>query len=179
MRLLILVAASSTLACGFPPGLPLTTPTPMAKVTCAKGSGSCRCENSSFSLNKDETPTTSCDTSLAANASCCFDLNSSGETSSCTCHEYVCYEQNGTCSCTYAPVPSGATKVSGCAEKLGSRNCCWGTGYSCTCQTYSGTPFGCASGTGLVPKCPDAKEYLSSLCGGKTAPTCQGLTWKP
>lgn len=175
----MLVATASILACGFPPGFPVPNPTPMAKVTCAKGPGSCRCENASFSLNKDETPTTNCDTSFGANGSCCYDLNSSGETTSCSCREYVCYEQNGSCTCASNPVPSGATKVSGCAEKAGSRNCCWGTGYNCICQNYSGTPFGCASGTGLVAQCPDAKEYFPALCGAKTAASCQGLTWKP
>ncbi len=175
--LLFLALAAGCAACGFPPGITIT-PTPVAKVTCAKGTGSCRCQNASFSLIRDETPTASCDTSLGTNASCCYDLNSSGETTSCDCREYVCFEANGTCSCGIGAVPSGATKVNGCSEKPGSRNCCWGTGYSCTCQNYSGTPFGCAGGTGLVSKCPDAKEYFSS-CGAKTAASCQGLTWKP
>lgn len=176
-RLLLLITASAAAACGLPFSI---TVAPQAKVTCAKGKNTCRCENSSFSLNSDETAVQSCDTPLGTNASCCYHLNSSNETTSCFCAEYACYEKDGTCECTSNPVPDKATRVASCAEKPGKSNCCWGTGYGCVCQPYapSGTPFGCASGTGLVAKCPEAKEYFSS-CSGKTAATCQGLTWKP
>jgi hypothetical protein len=179
MRLLLFAGlAAVATSCGFPfPG------GQTAKVSCAKSANSCRCQNSTFTLLSDETTATSCDQPLSTGvATCCYDLDSSGQTTTCDCTEYACYETSTTCECgnwRARKPPTGSTRVSSCAAIAGSRTCCWGNGYDCTCQNYNATPFACATGTGAVSSCPAAADYFSGLCGGKTASTCSGLTWKP
>lgn len=158
-----------------------------ADVSCAKSPSSCRCQTATFTLDRDESAAASCDVPPSA-AMCCFDVDSSGETSACDCREYACYEEGSSCVCKvwrgFDTPPSGATKVANCAQRPvsaagGARSCCSGGG-GCRCQNHasSGTPYSCPTAWGVVSECPGAPEYFSGTCAGKTASSCKGLKWK-
>lgn len=199
-----IVIVAATVACSGSSG---GTGAASASATahCAIGSRSCRCESSSFSLEGDEAPATSCAASSLTSPStesgdvqCCYDLDSDGFTTSCDCASYVCIETEPTDECVcgwsrYESDRSGTVvptcKRSDAAPSVGTTPrslCCedvaenvTGTANACSCN---GNYADCATRPGYEKaKTVTSCGTVARTCGpGKrNATSCDGLKWKP
>src|SRR5262245_52137910 len=100
---LLLVACSSTTD-----GSSSSSSGESGKKYCAKGAHSCRCQNTAFTLEGDETTVTSCP---AAEYACCYDLDTDGLTTSCDCLSYLCSTTDTRCDCFWTKRITGREEV--------------------------------------------------------------------
>ncbi len=167
---LIPVCVSALIGCG-----PL--PTPPVKVYCAKSAVNCRCSTTNFTLEQGETATSDCD-SVPANSICCFDLDTSGQTASCTCEEFACQQHGSLCDCDFRAAQEAQNgSVSVCDTSQGAI-CCSGSDGSCACDDRCLE----TNGTSVTscPTTPSPTQVQTAACGASSqqASSCKGLKWK-
>ncbi len=145
------------------------------KPSCAKTEFTCRCENEPFTLDTGETATDDCSSFTSSTWRCTFDLDTSGQSTSCECAKYACALNGDDCVCDFA-TPYG-TVVSSCdlTDVGGDKDatCCVYSNQSCQCNN-NGIAHGCVeNGTSC-----STSSYVEAPAPEHTAPTCRSVVWK-
>jgi hypothetical protein len=160
---------------------------------CAQSPTTCRCSNQPFTLRADEASVDNCN-DTAPGSACCFDVDSSGETTSCECATYACNPSDNDCNCFWmtdgappsAIAPSECTDRSAAGVPFPLPGICCDSGEFCDCYgaesststetCFNGAQRDSCAGPSEVRDC----SFFGSnnTVGQAPASTCAGLTWK-
>jgi hypothetical protein len=164
-------------------------------IYCAAGAGTCRCQLTPISLASSESSTADCNTPGSDTWGCCYNLDSAGHSTYCSCADaaWGCYELDGgaTCQCdvwsaSFNPVPAGAVAVASCSETPEHKLCCNAPSFnpsSCGCSGSGAQGIFCGQGS-EVTTCPmpSADQFCSaqdSSHSARFATSCAAVPWKP
>lgn len=156
-------------------GSPSSEPPP--NVTCVRDRdlGSCDCSEGSNTIRVGDV-VSDCN-HPAAGATCCYDINGAGTSTSCACLVPACVQDSDTeiCVCKYyEEFQVGNVRDTEHFVDVCMSGVCCQTDFDCGCAP-NGMANGCA-GT-VVPSC---SKPTSFDCGGtsRSATSCAGIRWR-
>jgi hypothetical protein len=129
-----------------------------------------------FELTQNENPVPSCDATGSGSGSwlCTYDINSAGQTTTCTCYEYQCSDLTARCGvCGF-----NLTEDILCMTADAGVTYCLASNPSTTeamCQWSDSAP--CASGWTQVSGCSATPPKYTAPA--RSAASCAGLDWAP
>ncbi len=149
--------------------------------TCATSALGCTCQNEPFQLSAGWSPSKTCEapkpTVAGAQSTCCYDLDSAGETTTCRCFSAACRKTRGGdfCGCSSVQIIDGDyDQVAECV-KTPTTTCCK-SGSQCICTAKPS----CTGSEAQVDRCTpsDVRFDPCRAPGPGRAESCNGLKWK-